>query len=152
MSERTENILRWLGFFARVAIGALFIFSGTVKILAPLEEFQAIIKSYEFLPLWAIQPFSIALPIIEVVAGISMVLGLFERQAAIIVALMVASFLIAITVGLVRGVNLSDCGCFGSFKFGDTPQQVLFRDWILIALTIFIAIHPPKKLALDNVL
>ncbi|MFH0928225.1 MAG: MauE/DoxX family redox-associated membrane protein [bacterium] len=142
----------WAAIILRVALGGLFIFTGSVKIMTPLEEFQAVIQSYQFLPEMLVPAFSVILPITEVAAGVALVFGLFERYAAGVIALMTLSFIIAISAGLARGVSLDNCGCFGPFKFGDGPIEVLWRDGILIIVAILLIIRPSKLLALDRFL
>jgi len=141
-----------MGVLLRIALGALFVLSGSLKILTPIEEFQALIRTYHMTPEFIIPIFSVALPIVEVVAGLCLIIGLFERWAALVASAMVVMFLIAITQALARGYPLADCGCFGAFKFGDTPTQVLLRDWGLLLASLLLVVHPPKRLSLDNIL
>lgn len=152
LTQRNEQRLRAIGTVVRMALGALFVASGSLKILSPIEEFQGLIREYHVLPELVVPAFSVALPIIEVVVGLCLLIGLFERYSALLVAGMLVMFIIAITQGLARGYELANCGCFGSFKFGTTPIEVLLRDWALLLAALLLAAHPPKRLALDNVL
>jgi uncharacterized membrane protein YphA (DoxX/SURF4 family) len=152
MSLKMENRLRWLGAMFRIALGALFVFSGSLKILTPIEEFQALIREYHLMPELLMPVFSIALPILEVVIGACLILGLFERWSAFLISGMVVMFLVAITQALARGFPLANCGCFGNFHFGDTPAEVLLRDWGLLLVALLLAAHPPKRLSLDSIL
>ena len=152
LTPRNENRLRIAGVVFRVLLGAMFIFTGSLKILTPIEEFQALVREYHLMPELLMPAFSVALPIMEVVLGTCLVIGLFERWSAILIAGMTVMFLIAITQALARGFPLVNCGCFGSFKFGETPAEVLLRDWGLLLVALLLAAHPPKRFSLDNIL
>lgn len=149
---RTPTWLAWVLFVARILIGGLFIFSGSMKMLEPLEEFEASIRQYQFLPELFVAPFAVVLPIAEILSGLFLVFGLFEQYAAAGVSLILLSFIIAIAAVLLRGIPLDNCGCFGSFKFGDSPQETLIRDVILLAFTGLLMFFPSRKFSLDSLL
>ena len=54
----------------------------------------------------------LALPFVEIVLGVLLVLGLFTRPVAIVSTLLMVAFIIGISQAWARGLTI-DCGCFG---------------------------------------
>lgn len=70
-------------FFARITLGVNFLIHGLVR-LPKLQEFaQGVVKGFEgtILPDFMVIPFAYAIPIMEFVLGIMLLLGLFTRKA-----------------------------------------------------------------------
>lgn len=70
-------------FFARITLGVNFLIHGLVR-LPKLQKFaEGIVKGFEgtILPDFMVIPFAYAIPIIEFVLGIMLLLGLFTRKA-----------------------------------------------------------------------
>lgn len=59
-------------------------------------------------------PFSIAIPVIEVLIGVMLLADVFARQAALSAAALFAVFTVVLTTRLVRGDVEMGCGCFGT--------------------------------------
>lgn len=111
-----------LAMVARVLLGALFIYMGVNKISHPIE-FLKQINLYHMLPVdppYAMNLTAIALPWLEVVCGVGLILGLWIRGAALSIAIMLAVFTPAIfnramvihnTEGTPFFDIAFDCGC-----------------------------------------
>jgi uncharacterized membrane protein YphA (DoxX/SURF4 family) len=54
----------------------------------------------------------LALPFVEIVLGILLLLGLFTRPVAIVSTVLMVAFIIGISQAWARGLTI-DCGCFG---------------------------------------
>lgn len=94
----------------RVALGAVFIVASLDKIQNP-EAFATTIANYRLLPYKSINGIAIALPWLEVVTGILLVLGIWIKASTMIVWGLLLAFSIAISQALARGLDIS-CGCF----------------------------------------
>ena len=73
-------------------------------------------------------PVGLALPFVEVVLGVLLVLGLFTRIAAAVGTVLMVAFIIGIAQAWARGLTI-DCGCFGGggqIGVNDTkyPQEI----------------------------
>lgn len=101
----------WVGLAARVVLGGVLVVAGALKI-ANLGESVYAVRSYQLLPWDVTAVVGYALPVIEVAAGALLVAGLFTRIAAVVGALLMAAFVIAIASVWARGISI-DCGCFG---------------------------------------
>jgi putative oxidoreductase len=115
----------------RLALGTLFVIAGLVKLRDP-GAFASEVANYRLLP--AIAPLiAVTLPTLEICSGAVLVLGppRWRSAAALLIALMMGIFTIAVAQVLVRGINVT-CGCFGNAS-GPVTGWTLARDLGLLA-------------------
>lgn len=143
---RAGQILRhpYLTLVSRLGLGGTFIFSGVAK-LGDLEEFTDLVAEYGILPHALSQAYGYSLPGLEVALGIFLVAGLFLRTNATISILILISFIIAKSVNLYRGDDIS-CGCFGTAETLSSVTIVL--GVILLVLAFQILFHRGEFLSL----
>lgn len=122
--------------FARFVVGGTFVASGTLKLLAPRENFEAAIRAFQLVPTFLEHPLALVLPWLELFAGAFCVLGLYTRAAAMALFLMLSAFTAALIWVVARDIPLDHCGCFGKWDFLVSPRQVLLRDIVLLLLTL----------------
>jgi uncharacterized membrane protein YphA (DoxX/SURF4 family) len=125
---------KYIVFLLRIIIGVMFIYSGFTKFAEPFK-FETIVGNYAMLPKIAIHPFATLLPWVEVLVGAALILGILKRHISYIVLLMLLMFIVAVSYQIIRG-NTGDCGCGLP---GEDFTQVLIRDFIMFAATVFIA-------------
>ena len=65
-----------IGFVARFGLAIVWLWSGTAKLLAPLDSEQAI-GAYEIVPASWVPPLAVALPAFELVLGLMLLAGVF---------------------------------------------------------------------------
>lgn len=128
--------------FARYAVGALFIFSGIIKVNDPVGT---AIKLEEYFQVFAadIAPFfewfvpaalflSVVLSVLEVVLGVALIIGYRMRITAWILLAMIVFFTF-LTFYSAYFNKVTDCGCFGdAIKL--TPWQSFYKDIIMLVL------------------
>ncbi len=128
--------------FARYAVGALFIFSGIIKVNDPVGT---AIKLEEYFQVFAsdIAPFfewfvpaalflSVVLSVMEVVLGIALIIG-YQMKATSWILLAMIVFFTFLTFYSAYFNKVTDCGCFGdAIKL--TPWQSFYKDIILLIL------------------
>ncbi|WP_425390163.1 BT_3928 family protein [Ekhidna sp.] len=128
--------------FARYAVGALFIFSGAIKVNDPVGT---AIKLEEYFQVFAadIAPFfewfvpaalflSVVLSVLEVVLGVALIIGYRMRITSWILLAMIVFFTF-LTFYSAYFNKVTDCGCFGdAIKL--TPWQSFYKDIILLVL------------------
>lgn len=134
---------------ARYLVGALFIFSGLIKINDPvgtaikLEEYFDVF-AYDFAPFfeWFIPAalfFSVLLCVLEVVLGIALIIGYQIRHISWVLLLLIIFFSF-LTFYSAYFNKVTDCGCFGdAIKL--TPWQSFIKDMILLVLVVAIFIN-----------
>lgn len=100
----------------RIIVGAVFIFSGFVKLIDP---WGTIYKFAEYFILWGYEftrPVlllcAVGLALIEFTSGVMLVCGAFRRTTAIILTVIMA-VMTPLTLYLYLADPISDCGCFG---------------------------------------
>ena len=87
------------------------IYAGATKVGHPLTA-QRAVQAYEIFPDGLANTIGLALPFLEIILGVLLVLGLFTRPAAIASTLLMVAFIIGISQAWARGLTI-DCGCFG---------------------------------------
>lgn len=143
---------RWTGLPARIYLGLVFVIASWHKILNP-ESFALDVATYQLLPLWAINTFALVLPWVELIAGIMLIIGFRIRAAALLVALMMLSFIIALLWALYLGLNIA-CGCFASQAAAVSDPiswHTLVRDLLWFALGIYILVCDRRPWGLANI-
>jgi len=130
--------------FFRIILGGVFIYASYGKILDP-EGFARIVLNYRILPDIFINPFALVLPWIELFCGVLLIAGYLIKGSVSTINLMVLAFTVAISVSMIRGVDIT-CGCFSTTQA--VSKQVfsyLIRDVILLCIGIWIFYHRVKQ-------
>jgi len=126
----------YLSLIIRFYIGILFIYASMSKIPFP-AEFAAALGSYRILPYWSVNFVAIALPWVEVICGLFLVIGLRTRAVSSIIGILLVVFTAGIIINLIRGASIS-CGCFGNagdqISWWDVPRDLF---WLLLTVQIF---------------
>lgn len=142
----------------RVLVGGLFIFSGLVKAIDPLGLAY---KMQEFFEAWTKDgfapklmtalydyalPFAIIMITLEVVLGITLLLG-YKKKLVLWALLILMLFFTFLTSYVLFSNNIRACGCFGDC-IPLTPTQTFVKDVLLL---LFILILMFNKKHLSNV-
>ncbi|MCA9375617.1 MAG: DoxX family membrane protein [Candidatus Doudnabacteria bacterium] len=135
VAQPLKNSRGWRGYLLvlfRVVLGGTFVVAAYKKLTAPVEQFEAAIRTYEVLPWeWAVELVAAALPWIELGVGALLIVGAFTQVIVWAHLVLLGVFVVLIAQGMLRGLDI-DCGCFGS---GDTtPWQTLIRDLVLMGV------------------
>jgi uncharacterized membrane protein YphA (DoxX/SURF4 family) len=138
----------WLVLILRIVLGAIFIVAGGSKV-GHADVFAAQIAGFRLLAPAVIAPIAIALPFLEILLGIYLILGLFTRTAAWAAVILLGIFDLAIASAVVRGMTVS-CGCFGPTDASVTTWPEVARDAVFVILAAVVALRPPGMLALDR--
>ena len=149
--------IRLIVHLTRIFVGAMFVFSGFVKLVDPIgsqykfeEYFGESVLNLEFLIPYAL-PFSIVLIIVEIMLGVSLLLG-YKSKRTIWSLLGITTLFLFLTWYSAYYNKVTDCGCFGdAIKL--TPWETFWKNVILIGLILLLLIRVqnvkeifPKKL------
>ena len=126
----------------RCVVGAVFIWSGIIKIAAPLQ-FAQDVANYRIFPPSLSLLIALVLPWIEVLCGLLLVLGLWSRAAALLLSGLLSGFLVLIGTTIIRGIDVA-CGCFGSLSH-TVDIKLLLLDSVLLFLTLNILFSQSRK-------
>lgn len=113
----------WVTVRVQFVLAAFFFVAGIAKIADP-PGFAHEIHNYRLLPDVAVNAMALVLPWLEIVAGVALFLGIAARTSARILGILLAVFIVALSVNLARKHPV-DCGCFGTAKVQKTDEQRL---------------------------
>jgi uncharacterized membrane protein YphA (DoxX/SURF4 family) len=114
----------WLTIRVQLALGAIFVIAAIPKIADP-PSFAHMIYNYRLVPASLINISALVMPWVELLAGLALILGVWKVAARNIVGILLAIFIIAISINLARD-NAIDCGCFNVADRGKTHEQRIF--------------------------
>jgi len=147
-------VLRWWGLVARLLVGGVWIAAGLAKLPDPSGSVRAV-RAYDLLPESVVPMVGHTLPILEIVVGACLVLGLLTRAMSLVSALMFLAFVVGISAAWVRGLQI-DCGCFGGGGFdADATSKYpweIARDVGLLALSALLVWRPRTPFSVDGLL
>ncbi len=103
---------RWFLLVLRLALGGVFLYAGTTKVINP-QAFADSIATFKMLPPQLINIVALGLPPFEILLGLMLISGWKARAASLALAGLSIVFGIALGQALIRGLAV-DCGCFGS--------------------------------------
>jgi uncharacterized membrane protein YphA (DoxX/SURF4 family) len=132
-NEPPSVLQQRIGRIAALGLGLVFILAGTLKVADPWS-FLGSLPAYGVPPFLRL-PITLAMPTIEVVLGIMLLVGWRTRLASIAAAGVLAVFAGVIGYGWAMG-TLQECGCFGPM-LKRTPPEALAQDAVFIAMAAF---------------
>lgn len=147
-------MLRWVGLVARLVVGGVWLWAGMLKVTEPEASVTAV-RAYQLLSPSLAEVVGRVLPMLEIVLGACLVVGLLTRFAGGLSALLQLAFIVGIASVWARGISIN-CGCFGDG--GPDPDAIshypweIARDVGLLALSLFLAWRPRTPLAVDRLL
>jgi uncharacterized membrane protein YphA (DoxX/SURF4 family) len=118
---------------ARLILGVVFIYASIDKIAHP-AAFAKDVYNYQILPEVLINLTALALPWLEIILGIFLLVGLFREGTAWIATLLLVVFFGAMVFNLARGLDIH-CGCFNTSAQGTDSAPIawyVFRDGLFL--------------------
>ena len=137
-------ILKLITQIARILVGALFIFSGFVKLVDPIgsqykfqEYFSESVLNMEFLVPFAL-PFAVVLIVAEILLGVMVLIG-YKPKLTVWSLLILTLIFLFLTWYSAFYNKVTDCGCFGdAIKL--TPWETFYKNVILIVFILLLLI------------
>ena len=108
------KFVKYINPFFRILTGLLFIISGVFK-LTNVEAFKYTLFSLDFFNTGISNILSYIIPVIEILLGLLLTLGIFTKFSAVHINTMVVIFAIVTYYAVSRNLDLL-CGCFGSLR------------------------------------
>ncbi|NBC83187.1 MAG: DoxX family protein [Bacteroidetes bacterium] len=133
-------LTKLLRIISRLAVGALFIFSGFVKAIDPLGSTYKFQDYFHAFGIDWLAPLALSIAIflstLEMVIGFIMVMGIRIRQTSWVLFI-VMSFFTLLTFFIALTNPVTDCGCFGD-ALVLTNWQTFWKNVIFMVPTVFI--------------
>jgi uncharacterized membrane protein YphA (DoxX/SURF4 family) len=137
----------------RVVLGIVFVYASLYKIAEP-REFAMSIALYDMLPLSLVNLLAITLPVVELAAGVTLILGFWTRASVVVVNGMLLMFIVAIAyVVYVRGKAEFGCGCFSpaAEEAGkELATDTLWRDLAYLVGGLYVMFFDDGAVGLDG--
>jgi uncharacterized membrane protein YphA (DoxX/SURF4 family) len=140
------------GLLARLVVGTVWLVAGALKLPDPVAGVRSV-RAYQLLPADVVPVVGHTLPVLEVVVGACLLLGLVTRVSATVSAMMLAAFVAGIASAWARGLSI-DCGCFGGGS-APTPDAAarypwdIARDVGLLLLSAWLVWRPRTPWSVD---
>jgi uncharacterized membrane protein YphA (DoxX/SURF4 family) len=140
------------GLLARLILGVVLVWAGTSKVTSPAVSARAV-RAYQILPYDFAGYVGYAMPVVEILVGLLLVVGLFTPASAAVGGLLMLAFIFGISWAWAHGYSL-DCGCFGgggTIAASQThyPTEIL-RDVGLTACAGWLVVRPATSYSLDH--
>jgi len=131
MSGCIYNYTRWI-------LGGIFIYAGSTKLLEP-KTFTVLVEAYGIIPESLLMPVALALPVLEVAAGVGL---FFDIEGSLsVIAGLLGLFIAILGYGIWIGLD-TDCGCFGpedpEARAFHSLKKSLYRDLKMLAGVAFL--------------
>lgn len=123
---------RWTVRVCQIVVGLVLIAAALPKI-GDMHSFAAQVHNYRMVPVPLENLLAMVLPWVELVAGLSLVLGVRARAGAVVATLLMATFIVAVGAAFARGLDI-DCGCFGTADAAQVGLAKLAEDAVYLAL------------------
>jgi uncharacterized membrane protein YphA (DoxX/SURF4 family) len=120
---------------------SLLLLTSAVGKLRDLRGFIAGIADYRLLPAWAVRPIALALPLLELLLGLALLMGLIVPLAGAATALLFVGFSGAVVINLRRGRRIA-CHCHGLVGSRPIGWGLVARNGWLLVLAMLVALLP----------
>lgn len=150
-NHRVHNVL---AIPLRVWVGVIFIAAAWHKIVYP-AKFALSIATYQILPLKYINLLAITLPPLELVVGLTLILGLWTRASALIMVGMNIMFIVALYLAIKNQTQMSSCGCFSAdaeAAMKTIGWDYVYRDIQYLAAMVYVALFDNGWLGADGLI
>jgi uncharacterized membrane protein YphA (DoxX/SURF4 family) len=138
----------------RLALGGFFVFASLDKIASP-ATFARIVYQWQVIGPVPSNLVAVTLPWVELVAGLLLVAGVWKRESALVIALMLVVFIVAAGSVMARGIDVANCGCVSLAKTGAASAWppawtkgvgwfLVCRNVVLLAAALVLAFPTPS--------
>lgn len=114
---------------SRFAVGLIFVGAGAGK-LFDLPEFERAVADYQLLPRRIVHLTARTLPIVELLCGSTLLVGVFVPVAGLVAATCLVGFSTAAAINLARGRAI-ECGCGGAAASRQIGWDLVVGDLVL---------------------
>ena len=142
----------------RLLLGLIFVWASLPKIADP-PAFARIVYQWQVLPPVPANVLAVMLPWVELLAGLLLIAGVWKKDAALLVAVLLLVFLGAATYILAHDIDVENCGCTSvATTAPDTASSpwppawtrgvgwfLVTRNLVLLGAALVIAVLDPRE-------
>ncbi len=139
----------------RLLLGGFFVYASLDKIWSP-AAFAKIVYQWQVVGPVPSNLVAVMLPWVELLAGLLLVAGVWKRESALVVALMLVVFIVSAASVMARGIDVENCGCV-SVTEAEAPSSwppawtkgvgwfLVSRNLVLLgASLVLVLVTPPR--------
>lgn len=115
----------------RYGLAIVFAHAGAVKLM-DLADFRLAVRNYQLVPERLLGHVVVGLPLAELGCAALLIAGVGTGPAAALLVILLAVFVVAISVNLLRGRTFS-CGCIGRASSDITWRHVIVNSLLAVA-------------------
>lgn len=142
----------------RLLLGGFFVFASLDKIASP-AAFARVVYQWQVTGPVLSNVVAATLPWIELLAGTLLILGVWKRESALVIALLLVVFLGAAGSVLARGIDVENCGCTSLASTEATTSSwppswtrgvgwfLVTRNLLMLGAALLVAAPPPRRAA-----
>ena len=121
----------WVHLALRLALGGFFVYASLDKIADP-ATFARIVYQWQIAGPVPSNLAAVILPWVEALAGVLLIAGLWKREAAAVIAVLLLVFIVAAGSVMARGIDVGNSGCFSTAK-AEEPAWWTGVGWFLVS-------------------
>jgi len=125
---------------AQIVSGIILGWAALAK-LGDLPAFAQQVHHFRILPAFAENLIAMTLPWVELMAALSLLLGIRARAGAIVTASLLAIFTLAVIAAVARGLDF-ECGCFGTSNASRVGLTKVFENLGVLAVALVACMEP----------
>jgi uncharacterized membrane protein YphA (DoxX/SURF4 family) len=138
----------------RLLLGGFFVYASLDKIWNP-AAFAKIVYQWQVAGPVPSNLVAVTLPWIELAAGLLLVAGIWRRESALVIALLLVVFIVAAGSVMARGIDVENCGCVSVAKAGAPSSWppawtrgvgffLVSRNLVLLGAALALLVLPPR--------
>jgi uncharacterized membrane protein YphA (DoxX/SURF4 family) len=143
-----------IGLLFRLVLAGVLGYAGLTKVFEE-DGARLAILGFRLVPVEWASFLGWALPAVEILLAVLLLIGLFTRWAALLTSLLMLAFVFGIASVWIRGYSI-DCGCFGGG--GDVTAEGrnmrytvdIVRDLAFAGMAVWLAVRPRTLWSLDG--
>jgi hypothetical protein len=125
----------------RLLLGAFFVYASLDKIASP-AAFAKVVYQWQVAGPPLSNLVAVVLPWVELLAGLLLVAGVWRREAALVVGLLLVVFIVAAGSVIARGIDVENCGCVSVSESAAVsawpPPWMKGVGWFLVARNLLL--------------
>jgi uncharacterized membrane protein len=130
----TASAVHWASI---LLLAGIFLPSAWSKLRA-IDEFTGIVADYRLVPAALVEPMARVLPILEITAGLGLLLQPTRPLAAGLACALLLLFAAAMAINLARGRREIDCGCYLGRQKERIGWPLVVRNLLLAAVALLL--------------
>ncbi len=148
----------WISIPIRLFVGIVFIYAAIPKIARP-NDFAWSIALYQMLHYSNVNLLAIVLPWVELICGITFILGIWTKGSAVVMCGMCIMFIWALLFAIIHEIEMTGCGCFSQEGAAaleahreEVGKDLLYLDIFMLFASGYVWLFDTGRIGLDGLI